>query len=552
MPSTRPTVDPVLDILEEMGYDFDELDGDGYKRSLKEAIIKLTIKDPKDPRIGILTLEFQKVKGSRKVEPKEKRTTISGDKLMGREPKKDAPSPTAGKPKLLTGVGKFNTDDVKPADVDKKQKDSSDLKPDKLDSIAKTVESIALLLRRQFNLEKKQQRDSRRQQSKADRDAREDKLEGKPKDKKTGLIPKAIKKPALNFFEKLKRFFLNIVIGAGVMKLFQWLKDPENAEKITQFKDFLINNATWILGGLAAIALLPYIGGIMGVLGAIKGGLLLLKPALALLFSPAGLAALALAAGLGGTLLAMKFIFDKSRDFATGGKSFTAKHKSLDERLKEAGMNRGGVVGKETKRGFKKTGTRNAEQEALFQEVQAERKRLNDLHTAMDNEVKYTIAITPHDVPARKQGRQKYASKVSKEKQKEIRTKVEAKYNKMIETGGVAPKEFLTKESTNLLIEKHRKTGETFSSSEDSTISNEKSSAVVDAETKANKIVPGPSNGKSGGVNIVDGGSGTTGGTVGDSSGGGGEAGEEDEMFSSEDPNDPSVFSSKALYNMGG
>ena len=32
-------------------------------------------------------------------------------------------------------------------------------------------------------------------------------------------------------------------------------------------------------------------------------------------------------------------------------------------------------------------------------------------------------------------------------------------------------------------------------------------------------------------------------------SGGGGE---EDEMFSSEDPNDPSVFSSKALYNMGG
>ena len=122
----------------------------------------------------------------------------------------------------------------------------------------------------------------------------------------------------------------------------------------------------------------------------------------------------------------------------------------------------------------------------------------------------------------------------------------------MIETGGVAPKEFLTKESTNLLIEKHRKTGETFSWSEDSTISNEKSSAVVDAETKANKIVPGPSNGKSGGVNIVDGGSGTTGGTVGDSSGGGGEAGEEDEMFSSEDPNDPSVFSSKALYNMGG
>ena len=40
MPSTRPTVDPVLDILEELGYDFDELDGDGYKRSIREAIFR--------------------------------------------------------------------------------------------------------------------------------------------------------------------------------------------------------------------------------------------------------------------------------------------------------------------------------------------------------------------------------------------------------------------------------------------------------------------------------------------------------------------------------
>ena len=280
MPSTRPTVDPVLDILEELGYDFDELDGDGYKRSLKEAIIKLTIKDPKDPRIGILTLEFQKVKGSRKVEPKEKRTVIRGDKLMGREPKKDAPSPTAGKPKLLTGVGKFNTDDVKPADVDKKQKDSSDLKPDKLDSIAKTVESIALLLRRQFNLEKKQQRDSRRQQSKADRDAREDKLEGKPKDKKTGLIPKAIKKPALNFFEKIKNFFLNIAIGSAVFKMLDWLKDPANAEKIAKFSEFLINNAPAILIGLTAISLLPTILTVVSVVKGILAGLSLLGPLL--------------------------------------------------------------------------------------------------------------------------------------------------------------------------------------------------------------------------------------------------------------------------------
>ena len=163
----------------------------------------------------------------------------------------------------------------------------------------------------------------------SNKDARENKLEKKP-DKKTGLIPKAIAKPTLNFFEKLKTFFLNIAIGSAVYKMLDWLKDPANAEKISKFSDFLINNAPLIIGGLAAIALLPVLGGIMGVLGALKGGLLLLKPALGLLFSPAGLAALALALGIGGTLFAMKFGYDKIRDFATGGKAFTAAHEALD------------------------------------------------------------------------------------------------------------------------------------------------------------------------------------------------------------------------------
>ena len=546
------TVSPIK-ILSDLGLNPWEIENDeDYLRALKEGIITIeaATKGKGDKRSVILREELIRVrKGPKKTQVKEKNTRIRGDKLMGREPKKDAPSPTAGKPKLLPGSGKFNTDDVKPADVDKKQKDSSDLKPDKLDSIAKTVESIALLLRRQFNLEKKQQRDARIKQDKINKQDREDDLEKKPKDKKTGLIPNAIKKPALNFFEKLKRFFFNIVLGSGVMALFDWLKDPKNAEKITQFKDFLIDNATWILGGLAAIALLPVLSSIMGVLGALKGGLLLLKPALALLFSPAGLAALALAAGLGGTLLVMKTLFDKGRDFATGGKSFTAKHKSLDERLEEAGMNRmGQKVVKRGKRTFVRGGERTAEQEKLFKEVEAERERLNNLHTAMDNEVKYKIAITPHDVPSRQNGRVK--SKVSKTKQDEIRTKVEAKYNKMIETGGVAPKEFLTKESTNLLIEKHKKTGETFSLSEDKTISNEKSSAVIDKDVKTKTDVPGPSTKKKGDNVILDGGKGNQQASSVGGSGTGGSSGTP--KIGSQDPNNYQTVSTMAMYNMAG
>ena len=139
MPSTRPTVDPVLDILEEMGYDFDELEGDGYKRSLKEAIIILTNKDAGDPRIGILIEELKKVKGSRKVEPKEKETTVKGKNV--------------NKAKLLPGTT-FSSQDIKPDNEAEMEEEGSkkgdviaflngDVK-DKLEEINQSVIEIKL------------------------------------------------------------------------------------------------------------------------------------------------------------------------------------------------------------------------------------------------------------------------------------------------------------------------------------------------------------------------------------------------------------------------
>ena len=347
MPSTRPTVDPVLDILEELGYDFDELDGDGYKRSIREAIFKThpdTGGKTADPeKFRILNKEFKKIRrGGPKpsdVEAKEKNTKIRGDKLMGREPKKDAPSPTADKPKLLTGSGKFNTDTVKPADVDKdKKKDSSGLNPDKLDTIAKTVESIALLLRRQFKLEKKQQRDSKRQQSKSDRDAREDKLEAKPEDKKTGGLPKAITKPALSFFDKIKKFFFNIVLGASVIKIMEWLKDPANQVKIAQFKDFLIDNAPVIIGALAGLALLPVISSLVGMVGGIMGGLSMLGLAVPLL--PIILKGILIAAVAALAIAAVNWFSKK----IVGGKDFSRARDLNKKRLEKQGINAKGHV----------------------------------------------------------------------------------------------------------------------------------------------------------------------------------------------------------------
>ena len=532
-----------LNLLPEKGED---VDAKSYKRAVRTAIVTIesSSKDKAgDSRSRMLRDELKRIKElereKKEVEPPKQEVNIKEKK-------------TTIKPaKFLPGTATTKPDDLKQAQIDESGEDKSKLlQPDILNDIAKSVESIATLLKRQLGVEKKQQRDAKIKQDKDNKAAREDKIETKP-DKKTGGLPKAITKPALGFFERIKKFFLNIVIGAAALKLFNWLKDPANTEKIEKFSNFLINNAGWILGGLAAIALLPVLSSIMGVLGALKGGLLLLKPALALLFSPAGLAALALAAGLGGTLLAMKFLIDRGRDLATGGKTFTAKHESLDQRLKEAGMDSSGRIGHINRRGrFIKTGERNEEQEALFQEVLAERKRVNTLRDAMRNEIKYRIAIEPHDVPARKQGRQRYPSRLSNKRKGEVKKEVKAKYHNMIESGGVAPKEFLTKESTNLLIEKHKKTGETFSLSEDKTISNEKSSAVIDKDVKPNTDVPGPSTKKNGGDVVVAGGGG---GNQQQSSGGGGGGGSSSvPKISSEDSNNLSTLATSTTYNMVG
>ena len=305
------TISPIK-ILSDLGLNPWEIENDeDYLRALKEGIITIeaATKGKGDRRSEILREELIRVrKGPKKTQVKEKKSTIKGAKLL--------PGTT------------FRPEDIKPVDVEKKG-DAPALMPDRLDNIAKTVESIALLLRRQLGLEKKQQRDSRKQQDKINKDAREDKLEGKPKDKKTGLIPKSIAKPALGFFEKLKRFFLNIVIGAGVVKLFDWLKDPANVENVTKFKDFLINNAGWILGGLAAIALLPIALTLVNVIAGVIVGLSLL-----------GAVGAALPVILKGILIGAVawWVGKKISRAITGGKVIGGeRHKNL-KRLEAAGI----------------------------------------------------------------------------------------------------------------------------------------------------------------------------------------------------------------------
>ena len=221
MPSTRPTVDPVLDILEEMGYDFDELDGDGYKRSIKEAMIKSHPDKGGDPkRFMILNEEWKKLRtgGSRPAEVKEKKTTIKGAKL-------------------LPGRGNFKSDDLKDnngaemGDSDKKNKFvdflNSEVKS-RLDNINSTLGNILRSLEERERVAEARDDDMREAINASKKSSREDKLEGKKgfKDKLKDKVMGQVEKTAGNFFMKVLKFALFTWLGSSLSRLITLIKDP--------------------------------------------------------------------------------------------------------------------------------------------------------------------------------------------------------------------------------------------------------------------------------------------------------------------------------------
>jgi len=266
MPSTRPTVDPVLDILEEMGYDFDELEGDGYKRSIKEAIFKThpdTGGKTADPeKFRILNDEFKKLRrgGSKLPGVNEKRTTIKGDKLMGKEPKKDAP--ITDKSKLLPGVGKFNADDIKSDDESEAEQGEGDSSKvdkiieflngevkSKLDEINSSVGEIGSVVKAQGDLAEERDEDMRQALLAARKRKRESDLEGK--DKKKGLKDKmleSVTKPVGNFLSKLIKFVTTVFVGAVVNRIISVIKNPAKLlDPIKEFLNLIISTINFIM-----------------------------------------------------------------------------------------------------------------------------------------------------------------------------------------------------------------------------------------------------------------------------------------------------------------
>ena len=186
-------------------------------------------------------------------------------------------------------------------------------------------------------------------------------------------------KESVGFLDGIKRFFMFTIAG--------WFAD-KSMKLINAFasgnKDAINSIGKKLLGGLAAVGGLmliaaagigPVLAGIGSLIGVLAG----------LLFNPVTLTALLIAVGIGGAIMGIRALWKWGRNKATGGQKFTDRHKELDKKLRDAGMTSKGLIVNES--GMGKHTNRTPEQEKLFQEVEAERAKLNATKKSMQQEV---------------------------------------------------------------------------------------------------------------------------------------------------------------------
>ena len=253
--------------------------------------------------------------------------------------------------------------------------------------------------------------------------------------KKTSM--KALQ-PVVGMFDKLKN--LAGILGIGILgnAAFEFIRNPENSEKIGKFFGFIQKNAKFILAGMGILAALPLISTLGGVIGAIKiafSGLafVMANPvilgAIALIGAPIGLAI------AGGKLL--EFVQNK----VTGGSNFQDAHDKLDQILKDNNIRKVGdnykVFTGSSKQITQGKGSRRdltAEEQKILDDVLKKREALNQLRDDMRAEMdKQKATVTASGI--KKTGRDKgdtYFSAEDKQKQADLEASVRADFEAKI------------------------------------------------------------------------------------------------------------------------
>ena len=138
--------------------------------------------------------------------------------------------------------------------------------------IEESVDAIAETTGLQYQEDLNAAQDKRLQDEKDDAKAQEGKLE-KKKSPIISVAEKALA-PVKSVFQRIIGFLQTFLLGAGLMKLFEWFSDPKNSEKVQTIFRFVKDWWPALLAGLMAFlpALLGPAGMIIGTVALVTWG----------------------------------------------------------------------------------------------------------------------------------------------------------------------------------------------------------------------------------------------------------------------------------------
>jgi len=196
--------------------------------------------------IKLVTEELKRVKGKTgrfKVKPKK----LDINKVLDRK-QPSSPGAIVKADKLIP-----QPEESLQETEEKSAVDVENLQDDLMNGIGNILESLITIrttLQSQSKTEQQAEEEDRKETEKKKKKERESKLEKK---KPQSPILKALTKPVGDFFESIKKFFTNVILGSVVLGIFKWLKDPKNKQAIDDFTNFIENNLDKVFNGILAL-----------------------------------------------------------------------------------------------------------------------------------------------------------------------------------------------------------------------------------------------------------------------------------------------------------
>ena len=236
-------------ILDTLGIvDGSDLTYGEYKSLLRAKMIEdrmsstsmSTSMGPTDDIVGLVVDEYKRVKnltGSFRIKAKVEPTRITADTIRKR-------SPIASLSQVMRPPGRELPESV-------------EVKRDKeLDDISENLSDLDDLLRevrddfaKDLKERKEEDKIEDQQRLQEQRDKKEEEAEKRPR---SVSLPKiSIPNIPIPFFDRIKKFFGNILAGSVLLGLFKWINDEENRKKLIEVKDWVIDKMPLIVAAIA-------------------------------------------------------------------------------------------------------------------------------------------------------------------------------------------------------------------------------------------------------------------------------------------------------------